>query len=724
MSEAAPPSPDSGKPEPSGAQPGSVRASGVDRVALLAQRAIAANARLNAIALVTAVALIVLGFWVYGGIKNSLQDIRAAGLQTVLEAQIKALRLWVDDKNAEAVSWAKNERVRRHVEELVSLSRRAAGDGQALWSAPGRAELARLIAPALQESGAESFNVIDPTGRVLATPVRDYSGRMVNPAGFFPQLAEIFKGNARFIRPYPERERIGGATATASARAAVWFGAPVRGARGDVIAVLGLAHPADAQFASILNVVRPGKTGEVYAFDEDGLMLSESRFLAELRRVGLVPPQAGAAFHVQVRDPGGDLAAGHKPELELAARPRTRLAAIAIASRVKATAEERQGVILEPYRNYRGVEVIGAWKWLADMDMGLAIEVGAAEAYAPLGYLNSAFTLILALLVTAVGAVLWSSFIVQRLRLQVGEGRVVGQYRLERQLGEGGMGTVYLARHALLKRPTALKMLKPHLASDEIVARFEREVQLASQLTHPNTIEIYDYGRTREGVFYYVMEYLEGETLDKLVAAHGPMPVSRVLYVLRQVCAALREAHGRGLVHRDVKPHNIMLCLRGGEHDLVKILDFGLVKNTGGRQSRDITQYQKMLGTPLYMSPERVRNPGDADARADIYSLGAVGFYLLTARELFETTGEHDLLYHIVHTPPRRPSELVAGVPKRLDDLIVRCLAKDRGERPHEVLVLMALLEALSVEYPWNQHDAEKWWKTYRKDRESAAAEA
>jgi len=694
---------------PSGAPHGSVRASGDDRVSELAHRVIAANARLNGIALVTAVALIALGFWAYGGIKHSLQDIRAAGLQGMLEAQIKALRLWTDDRKSDAESWAKDERVRRSVQELAAVSRRTAGDGQALWSSPARAELARLLAPALQETGAETFHVIHPAGRTLATQLREYSGHMVNPAGFMPMLAEVFRGHARFIRPYPERDRVVGA-ARADARPVVWFEAPVRGERGEVIAALGFAHPAEAQFANILNVVHPGRTGEVYAFDEQGVMLSESRFAGELRRVGLVPGGAGTTFHVQVRDPGGDLAAGYRPELELAARPLTRLAALAIASRDKAAAEARQGVILEPYRNYRGGEVIGAWKWLADMDMGLAIEVGAEEAYAPLAYLDLAFALILALLVAAVGAVLWSSLNVQRLRRQVGETRVVGQYRLERELGEGGMGKVYLARHALLKRPTALKMLKPHLASDEIVARFEREVQLASQLTHPNTIEIYDYGRTRDGLFYYVMEYLEGETLDRVVSAHGPMPVGRVLWVLRQVCAALREAHGRGLVHRDIKPHNIMLCRRGGEHDLVKILDFGLVKDTGGRQSRDITQFQKMLGTPLYMSPERIRNPGDADARADIYSLGAVGFYLLTGRELFETGGEHDLVYHVLHTPPQRPSQLVAGVPRRLDDLLVRCLAKERDERPHEILVVMALIEALSVEYPWSHRDAESWW--------------
>ena len=704
--------PDAG-PAPAAAPPGSVRATGEDRVGVLARRAIAANARLNAIVLVTALALILLGGWVYGGIKESLRDLRAATLHTMLEAQIKALRLWSDDRKADVDSWARDERVRHRVESLVALARRTGGDGRALWTSPARAELDALLAPMLQDAVADAFSVIEPSGRILATRVPQNAGRTVDAASFLPRLAEVFKGNARFIRPSSERDRVESAAAAAPARPVVWFEAPVRGERGEVIAALGIAHPGEGQFANILNVVRPGRTGEVYAFDEQGVMLSESRFVEDLRRVGLVPrePASGAALQVQVRDPGGDLSAGYQPGLELAARPLTQLAALAVASRAKPDAEERQGVILEPYRNYRGVAVIGAWKWLADMDMGLAIEVDAKEAYAPLGYLNFAFGLILAMLVAAVAAALWSTFIVQRLRRQVGEARVVGQYRLERELGEGGMGKVYLARHALLKRPTALKMLKPHLASDEIVARFEREVQLASQLTHPNTIEIYDYGRTPDGVFYYVMEYLEGETLDKIVAAQGPMPVARVLHVLRQVCAALKEAHDRGLVHRDIKPHNIMLCRRGGEYDLVKILDFGLVKDVEGRQSRNISQFQKMLGTPLYMSPERIRNPADADARADIYSVGATGFYLLTARELFETTGEHDLVYHVIHTPPRRPGDLVPAVPRRLDELIARCLAKDRGERPHEILVVLALLEALAVEYPWTQRDALKWWQ-------------
>jgi serine/threonine-protein kinase len=187
-----------------------------------------------------------------------------------------------------------------------------------------------------------------------------------------------------------------------------------------------------------------------------------------------------------------------------------------------------------------------------------------------------------------------------------------------------------------------------------------------------------------------------------------------VRLLLRQICAALRKP-GRGLVHRDIKPQNIMLCQRGGEFDVVKILDFGLVKDMERDESRDITQFQKVLGTPLYMSPERIRNPGDADARSDIYSVGAVAFFLITGRDLFEAGSEHDLTYQVLHTPPRRIAELVPGISRRLDDLIARCVAKDRAERPHDILVVMALLDAASVEHAWTQRDAEHWWRQRRR---------
>jgi serine/threonine-protein kinase len=686
-----------------------------DRVSELALKLVAANARLNALAMVTAAALILLGVWMYSGVRDSLRDMRAAGLQSVLDAEVEAFEVWVNDRRAAVSLWAAESAARRDIEELLELSRRQGVTPRDLTSAPARSRLQAVLAPALKQTGAVAFNVVDPNGVIVATQVAEYTGRRISPGPFLVHLSAVFRGDAQFIRPYLEQERIAGLEKPAFERPVIWFDAPVRNARGDIIAALGFAHYADAQFTHILRAARPGRTGEVYAFAPDATMISESRFLPQLKAVGLVPdgPDVSAMLHVQLRDPGGNLGAGFRPAVELAARPLTQMAALAIAARRKPDESERGGVLVEPYRNYRGVEVVGAWRWLAEHDIGMAIEMETAEAYAPMRYLTLASTIVLTLLTAILIAAAFSAFVVSRLRREVGDARTLGQYRLEREIGEGGMGKVFLARHALLKRPTAVKMLKPHMATDEIVARFEREVQLASQLLHPNTVEIYDYGRTREGVFYYVMEYLDGETLDKLVARCGPMPVGRAIHVLKQLCAALRVAHARALVHRDIKPHNIMLCQRGGEHDVAKILDFGLVKDIERGESRDITQFQRVLGTPRYMAPERVRNAADADVRADIYSVGAVAYFLLTGRELFHTAADHELTYHVLHTPAPRISAVVPEVPKRLDDLVARCLAKDRSERPHDIVVVLALLEALAVEYPWGEQQAEKWWKEH-----------
>jgi serine/threonine-protein kinase len=326
-------------------------------------------------------------------------------------------------------------------------------------------------------------------------------------------------------------------------------------------------------------------------------------------------------------------------------------------------------------------------------------------------YLNIAFGVVFGALVIAAFAALGSALSFVRLRRQMGEVRRLGPYALQKRIGEGGMADVYLARHALLKRPTAVKLLKRAVASDEMVARFEREVQLASSLSHPNTIEIFDYGRTRDGLFYYAMEYLDGLTAGEILLKEKFLPVARVIHLLRQVCAALAEAHGKGLVHRDIKPENIMVCRYGGQHDFVKILDFGLVKQLATPHSRDLTRGLRILGTPLYMAPERLRNPGDVDARADIYAVGVVAFLMLTGRRLFESADDLELTSKVLNEEPPRPSAVAPQpVPVELDLLVVSCLEKKREDRPQRVADLVEAFDALALEHRWTQREAEAWW--------------
>jgi serine/threonine-protein kinase len=267
-----------------------------------------------------------------------------------------------------------------------------------------------------------------------------------------------------------------------------------------------------------------------------------------------------------------------------------------------------------------------------------------------------------------------------------------------------------------------VKVLKKHVASDEFIHRFEREVQLASQLLHPNTVRIYDFGRTREGLPYYVMEYLDGVTLAELVEQSGPVPPGRVIHILRQVGAALREAHDHGLIHRDVKPENVMLCRRG-EDDLVKLLDFGLVKNLETAQTRDVTKQIRILGSPRYMAPERILNPTDVDARSDIYALGAVGYYLLTGKAIFDGNDHLDISNQVLHTPaPRVSASGVAAVPEGLDALIAACLEKDRLRRPQSMAAVIEALDRLASRRAWTQDDAAAWWNRHDERRRAAAA--
>jgi serine/threonine protein kinase len=250
------------------------------------------------------------------------------------------------------------------------------------------------------------------------------------------------------------------------------------------------------------------------------------------------------------------------------------------------------------------------------------------------------------------------------------------------------------------------------MANEHSVARFEREVQLTCQLTHPNTIALYDYGRTPEGLFYYAMEYLEGLALDKLVQGFGRQPEGRVIHILRQVCGSLAEAHAAGLVHRDIKPANIFLTQRGGIPDFVKVLDFGLVKARNLEGQVELTGATATLGTPLYMSPEAVRHPECVDASSDLYSLGCVGYYLLTGEPVFAGLSVGEVLMHQVESPPEKPSARLQGpVSPDLEALLMSCLAKKPAERPASADAFEAALAKCAAVPRWTRAEADEWWR-------------
>ena len=312
------------------------------------------------------------------------------------------------------------------------------------------------------------------------------------------------------------------------------------------------------------------------------------------------------------------------------------------------------------------------------------------------------------------------SGIIYGLNRKLSEAMQLGQYKLDRLIGEGGIGSVYRANHALLRRPTAIKLLKPDRNRPEDLDRFEREVQLMSQLTHPNTVAVYDYGRSFDGVFYYAMEYLPGLNLQDLVVQFGPQPAGRVVHLLSQVCGALQEAHDAGMIHRDIKPANIILCERGGAPDVAKVVDFGLVKelthDTGAST-------QVVLGTPAYLPPEAVTDPGQIGPAFDLYALGCVGFFLLTGRRVFEGKTEVDLCLQHVTQPPRRPSELTTSpMPPELEAVILRCLEKAPSARYPSATALADALAAVPAARDWGIDHARTWWNDFRARAEQVTA--
>jgi serine/threonine-protein kinase len=314
-------------------------------------------------------------------------------------------------------------------------------------------------------------------------------------------------------------------------------------------------------------------------------------------------------------------------------------------------------------------------------------------------------------LMIGAGLAIYGAHVLNELRRDLHNARKYGQYQLGQRLGVGGMGEVYLAEHQLLKRPCALKLIKPASVTDPIaLARFEREVKSAARLSHPNTIAIYDYGHTDDGTFYYVMEYLPGLSLQDLVTQYGPLPPGRLIFLLRQVCAGLAEAHALGIVHRDLKPANLFVALRGGEADIAKVLDFGLVKLTGDPDAPELTSDQTVSGTPTFMSPEQATGDSALDPRADIYSLGAIAYFALTGQPPFKGNTAMAVMVAHARDPVVPPSQIKPDVPADLEAIVLRCLEKKPADRFQDVKALSKALASCQSRAEWDEEKAEAWW--------------
>jgi serine/threonine protein kinase len=663
--------------------------------------------------IIAVVLLSVIGLFVRQAIERTMRNGLESQLQTVVDLEAAMLKTWYRVQKSNAESLANNIDIRQTVYPLIDAPAADAKSPADPITAL-RAKLEKSIGPAITAHGYIGYIIADKKKRIVASARVDNLGLLDVPE-YSAFLSRALDGATNVSAPFSSvvamkdehgRTRTGVPT--------MFVAAPIRDDSFQVVGVLGLRIDPEKEFSRTTSLGRFGETGETYAIDKDGRMVSESRFDENLIILGLLPDQENARsiLQVLVRDPGGDITAGY--------RPTARRRELPLTYAVHGALTGEPGVNVDGYRDYRGVNVVGAWQWLPEGDIGIISEIDYAEAFHPLTILRRTFWGLFALLGASAAAIFVFTILLARSRREARkaaiEAQEVGQYKLERKLGSGGMGVVYQARHALLRRPTAVKMLEPDKVNDGTIERFEREVQITSQLNNPNTVAIYDFGHTPEGVFYYAMEFLDGIDLQSLVERYGPQPVPRVIHILQQICGSLFEAHSLGLVHRDIKPANIMLNRRGGQPDVVKVLDFGLVKAIDDRRQAGLTHEASLTGTPLYMSPEAIEFPARVDARSDIYAVGAVGYFLLTGKPVFEADNVFELCQKHMTEPAQPPSERVSEpIPVELENAILSCLDKSPAKRPQTARDLALLVARCPEAVQWSLEEADAWWTRHER---------
>ncbi len=695
--------------------------------------------------LLIAVLVAVMGWWGNARLRDTIESSLQAQLSATLNANVTALGIWATNQTRLATLLAEEPEVSSVASQILHMPASVRRD---LRPDPEAEQFVNELRPRLSRLGYGVAQLVNTNYQVMANSRRlQVGGNLMVSDTHTNKFAELFaRGQPVLITPFrPEmlaqprwarssmirarteefhrfnRDRPS-ANAQRSRRGDVSLmqvAAPVR-EDNRIVGALALIIDPEREFSHILSVARSGESGETYAFDQTGLMISRSRFDDQLKKLGLLEEtNTSAALNLRLHDPGGDMTHGFQPTNDRWAWPLTRLVASAV--------DGEDEVDVMPFRDYRGVPVVGASCWLPQFGFGVATQIDADEAYRPLHMLQWLFVaLILFLLLCATVLYVISNLTWQR-RLDEAELKLkqLGQYTLEEKIGEGGMGVVYRARHALLRRDTAVKLLVPELASEAAINRFEREVRLTCQLTHPNTIQVYDYGHTPDGIFYYAMEFLRGVNLHDLVARYGPQPECRVVHILTQICDSLAEAHALGLIHRDIKPGNVFLCRRGGVADCVKVLDFGLVRDfrADGAEGKAPDGERTIEGTPWFTPPEAIQGSAPTDPRSDIYSLGALGYFLLTGNYMFdaETVSEiHEKQLTCVPIPPS--ARTTQPVSREMEELLLRCLEKDMNLRPQSALELRALLSATPLAADWTLKARTAWWDEY--DRRPASGEA
>ncbi|MEA3548582.1 MAG: serine/threonine protein kinase [Thermodesulfobacteriota bacterium] len=648
--------------------------------------------RIKVVTFLVLLGLVGLGSLAHYHTDNTLREMIEENVGVMLNVEKKALNEWIRGEKEMMRSWTNQPFFRQKISRLTE-SLPDPADSQRKKNTQ---TISAMLHEAITAVHYTAFLVAGQDGRILAAYRDSLVGTKLNDTGMaFVKKAfldETFMTLPQFPKFFFEPD------ALSYNLPVIVLGTGIKDANDKIVATLLLSIPPEDDFSELFSMLRFGSSGDCYAFNKEAVMVSQSRWTEQAAEQGLLldNDRKSSILNIKLTNP----AAKNQGEPSL-----TKMASKALSG--------QKGFDLEGYRDYRGVEVIGAWDWIDEFQMGIAIEVEKKDAYRILLPLRLAQFGLILLLAGSTIALLFSSYIIQFLKGKVDEVIRLGQYRLIEKIGEGGMGTVYLAKHAMLQRSTAIKLLKQDTAVADAVNRFEREVQLTCRLNHPNTVAIYDYGRTAEGQFYYVMEYIDGLNMADLIEKEGPLPACRVVFLLRQICASLAEAHDLGLIHRDIKPLNVMVTVQGGIYDQVKVLDFGMVKDIGAT-NLDLDATQVLQGTPTYIAPERINDPAVADARTDIYSIGTIAFNALSGEDVFTGSSAMQVCVKVLQEEPRNLLSFNnLQIPESLAQLVQQCLAKNPDGRPQSVKEIMARLDKIKKELPaeWDQGRAEKWWK-------------
>ena len=645
-----------------------------------------------------------IGIWTYYQVTSSLRQAVENELIGVADSVQHTVQRYLDDKAKLAESWSRQVDVRHAVQQLVELAGQPDAIDRLKNSEHSETIKQQLIA--MSETPDIKYVVWDRSGMIIASWLPDKAdiGGNVSPEGA-GNLHRALRGETILYGPeILQAEGTGFVPETALPVMAEII--PIRDDQDRIIAAMLLRGIGIFQdFDQIFQQASSDDSLDVYAVNHDGTMISNSLHATSLLTQNVLALESEfVACKLRVSDPGVELTRG-------TGLPRPRRSQPLTYSVVGASSGG-SGERLDDYRNYTGSEVIGAWRWIDNWDIGVVVERNSKSAFAAAEIVRFGF-LTLSVLLT-ITALVTAARIAQRTAEAQAAVHPLSRYELVSELGNGGMGVVYRAKHNQLGRDTALKVLRGDRDHEEDRLRFDREAKLAASLSSPHTVTIYDYGRSDEGEAYCVMEFLKGITLYDAVARSGYQDYGRSLFILRQICDSLGEAHGLGLVHRDVKPQNVMLSLDPSVGDWAVVFDFGLAKPLQPDSDAYQTAETVWAGTPMYMAPERYREPNKIDPRSDIYSVGCVAYFLLTGRPPFiECDPESLFALVLTEEPISLGVHRDEKVPEEIVSLVKKCMAKSMDDRYQTIDELESEIDNLIQCFPWGVDEARSWWRIH-----------